>query len=207
MKVYTMQDIERKMAEIVMQYIGEGYIFNTKEMRVMYSDKTGFVKLYNENAEENRKHIMVYISAEEKTDDTDIAYVDLVIEESNKPYDTYKAIVNKKEIRYYSLNFGRWYFNRPEKLVYTMDGELSAFAEKIRTDRRWDNLYEVGADRLNCFDADKIIKIVNKTNGYKSCRKSQIKSVCLTRDDMGRVISYNIYLDGKKYPVCKNIER
>jgi len=207
----TMQHIEGTMTYIMMKYINEGYIFNTKESRVMYSDKNGFVKLYNPNAEENRKHIMIYITNEESIIDEVkfcIVYnVNLVVEESDKPYGTYKANVNKIELKYYGLNFNRWDDKENKTLLYTMDYDIAINSSKKRDSRRRNKRYEIGANELNNFDANKIINIVNKRNGYKSCRKSQIKKIYLHRDESGRVTTYSIYIEGKNNPVYKDVKR
>ena len=186
MATYGIDYIYKRMTDVVDEYMKEGYWFYCQGMRSSYSHCEARVPLYN-----GKNFINVYL--EDYYINTEdwrcIDYLKLVVEDCENKYTTWNGKGKTlKEEMYYRVS-------RDKNVAYSDSLKETRNAYDIRSKRSYQKSYYNNKAKEIKFDADKIIKIVNKHYGFKSCKKSQIKKVTRTNAVYGSY--YTIYIEGK----------
>lgn len=191
MAFYKTQDINKEVTLFVKQYLDNGYWFAMDRMNVSYSDAEGTVVLSNGND---------YIR---------IQLVNYYKQPFGHRMDTCNIIVKQSEDKRFWDNTTKvvdeFTFYRINNKTFTDDINVVEKVIKVgaERERNKENFYD--CIEIKRYDPDKIIQIVNKRYGYKSCRKSQIKRVTKWKMNGWSKDYYQIDIEGKSNPVCVHI--
>ena len=200
MAFYKTQDINKEVTLFVKQYLDNGYWFYLTEMNTLYSDAEGTIWITN-GIEDVRVQLKkeiskrVWGSEDSRYIKADCIHIEIKRSEHSENHFRYtgKLIGIETVKTFYELKEGK----------YTDQLDVYVEIKNRQRDKRNNKPYSFNSNtikELKHYDADKIIKIVNQRQGYKSCRKSQIERVERYKDHWSSCC-YRIYIKGKNRPI------